>query len=72
MNICHFITNDGQLYTWGEDRNRLGLLGLEENFEIYTPTLNTNFMNTRVVDIAISPTHCCCIDSKNFFNYLSL
>ncbi len=58
------ITTQGNLFSWGEDLKKSGILGLGYNFSIKEPTLNSNLINRKIIDISISETHCCCLDGN--------
>jgi alpha-tubulin suppressor-like RCC1 family protein len=58
----HSISDDGLVYSWGNDRDRSGVLGLGFNYNQPTPLLNTNFANKRIIDISLSEKHCAAID----------
>jgi hypothetical protein len=64
--VCHMISEDGKLFSWGEDTNHIGILGLGSNYSIKEPLLNSNLINKRIIELALSENHCCCIDSKKF------
>jgi hypothetical protein len=63
--VVHFISNgESRLFSFGNDFQKLGLLGLGEIKSISSPQINPNLANSRIVDISLSQTHCCCVDSK--------
>ena len=64
-NVIHSISDDGQVYSWGNDRDKYGTLGLGLNYNQQTPILNTNFSNKRIIDISISEKHCAALDGIN-------
>ena len=56
--ICHIITDEGLIYSWGNDREKYGVLGLGNNYNIILPTLNTNFyIKKRIIDIYLFYKH---------------
>ncbi len=64
--VIHSISEDGQVYSWGNDRDRTGLLGLGLNYSQPSPVLNTNFTNKKIIDISLSDKHAAAVDSNNF------
>ncbi len=64
--VVHFISNESRLYSFGSDFNKLGLLGLGEVISISSPQINPNLANSSMIDISVSQTHFCCVDSKIF------
>ena len=62
------ITNnnldDGNVYSWGEDINKTGILGLGTNYNQSKPIINNFFINKKISTISISEKHACAIDSK--------
>ncbi len=60
----HSITDDGGVYSWGNDRDKFGILGLGYTYRQDSPILNTNFLNKRIVDISLSEKHGAALDSK--------
>ena len=66
----HSIADDGNVYSWGNDRERTGILGLGTCYQQATPMLNTNFMNRKILEISLSEKHAAAIDSKLFDKYL--
>ncbi len=65
--VCHMITEEGALYSWGEDLEQIGTLGMGHNFTVKEPLLNSNLSNKIITDIAVSEKHCCCLSSKFLF-----
>ena len=64
--ICHIITDEGLIYSWGNDREKYGVLGLGNNYNIILPTLNTNFyLKKRIIDFSLSEKHCVALDICN-------
>ena len=64
--ICHIITDEGLIYSWGNDREKYGILGLGNNYNITLPTLNTNFfLKKRIIDFSLSEKHCVALDISN-------
>jgi alpha-tubulin suppressor-like RCC1 family protein len=61
--VCHAISEDGQLYSWGDDSKQLGVLGLGYTNKTKIPAINSNLLNKRIVSISMSDKHCCCYDS---------
>lgn len=66
--VVHFITSDGRLYSFGEDTEKLGYLGLGGLISVSSPYLNPNLSNCNLIDISISETHFSCVDSKKLLN----
>ena len=62
----HSITDDGLVFSWGNDRDKTGILGLGYTYNQSTPLLNTNFANKKIKEISISEKHAAAIDSKYF------
>jgi alpha-tubulin suppressor-like RCC1 family protein len=62
--VIHSISEDGQVFSWGNDRNRTGLLALGLNYNQQSPVLNTNFSNRKIIDISLSEKHAAAVDSK--------
>ena len=64
--ICHIITDEGLIYSWGNDREKYGILGLGNNYNVTLPTLNTNFfLKKRIIDFSLSEKHCVALDISN-------
>jgi alpha-tubulin suppressor-like RCC1 family protein len=61
--VIHSISEHGQVYSWGNDRDKTGLLGLGLNYNQNTPVLNTNFSNKKIIDISLSEKHAAALDS---------
>ena len=64
-NVTHLITSQGNLFSWGEDTNKLGILGLAYNFVVKEPMINSNVINKKIIDISMSESHCCFLEGKN-------
>ena len=60
----HSIADDGNVYSWGTDRERTGLLGLGSCYRQAKPVLNTYFQNRKIIDISLSDKHGAAIDGK--------
>lgn len=60
--ICHIITEEGQVYSWGNDREKYGILAMGDNYYISSPILNSNFIGKRIIDLSISEKHGAAID----------
>ena len=65
--ICHAITENGLVFSWGNDFYHKGTLGLGDNiFQVNTPVLNKYLSKVRVFDISLSEEHCAAIDYNNY------
>jgi alpha-tubulin suppressor-like RCC1 family protein len=62
--VMHSISDDGMVYSWGNDREKTGILGLGYTYNQATPLLNTNFANKKIVEISLSEKHAAAIDGK--------
>lgn len=62
--VIHAVSDDGQVYSWGNDREKHGVLGLGLNYNQQTPILNLNFSNKKIIDISLSEKHAVALDSK--------
>lgn len=58
----HSIGEDGNVYSWGNDKERSGILGLGSCYQQATPILNTNFLNRKITEISLSEKHGAAID----------
>ena len=69
--ICHAITESGQIYSWGIDIEEKGLLALGNNiFHVKIPTLNKYLSKLRVYYISLSETHGAALDyGKNLYTW---
>jgi alpha-tubulin suppressor-like RCC1 family protein len=67
----HSISDDGQVYSWGNDREKYGTLGLGLNYNQPTPLLNGGFANKKIIDISMSEKHCAAIDSNFILTLVS-
>ncbi len=56
------------MYSWGEDYDQTGILGLGSTYLQETPILNTNFYGKKIVEISLSDKHAAAIDSNIDFN----
>ena len=65
--ICHAITENGLVFSWGNDFYHKGTLGLGNNiFQVNTPVLNKYLSKVRAYDISLSEEHCAAIDYNNY------
>ena len=61
--VCHAITEEGVVFSWGNDSQRKGLLALGEGvFTIKTPKYNNFLSSVRIKDISLSETHGCAVE----------
>ena len=63
--VIHCITNNSQIYTWGNDINEYGLYGNNENIFYDTPTINKKLNSLKIFDIYSGFRHCCGRDFNN-------
>ena len=64
--ICHAITESGQIYSWGIDVEEKGLLALGNNiFHVKIPTLNKNLSKLKIQFISLSQSHAAGLDYNN-------
>ncbi len=61
--IVHLLTKEGKLFSFGEDSQKIGCLGLGGVTSVSSPQLNPNLANCALVEIEMSESHCCCLDS---------
>lgn len=61
--VMHSIADDGNVYSWGNDRDKTGILGLGFTYIQANPVLNTNFANKKIIDISLSEKHGVAMDS---------
>ena len=65
--VCHAITENGLVFSWGNDFYHKGTLGLGNNiFQVNTPVLNKYLSKVRIFDISMSEEHCAAIDYNNY------
>ena len=64
--VIHSIADDGLIYSWGNDREKTGILGLGFNYNQQKPILNTNFAGKKIIDMSLSQKHAAAIDSILF------
>lgn len=64
--VVHSITEEGLVFSWGNDRDKTGILGLGYTYNQSFPLLNTNFTNKRITDISLSNKHAAAIDCNIF------
>lgn len=62
--MVHAISDEGFVYSWGNDRENYGTLGMGLNYSQASPCLNLNFSNKKIIDISMSEKHCAALDSK--------
>ena len=63
--ICHTITEEGLIFSWGNDREKYGILGLGNNYIITSPTLNENLLKKKIINLSLSEKHCAALDKSN-------
>ena len=64
--VCHAITENGLVFSWGNDSYHRGTLGLGNNiYQVNTPVLNKYLSKVRIFDISLSEEHCAAIDFNN-------
>ena len=64
--VIHCITNNSQIYSWGNDINNYGLFGCNnENFNIDSPLINKKLNSLKIFDIYCGFRHCCGRDYNN-------
>lgn len=61
--VVHAISDEGQVFSWGNDREKLGVLGLGLTYNQQSPILNLNFSNKKIIDISLSEKHAAALDS---------
>ena len=61
----HSIADDGNVYSWGNDKEKTGILGLGSCYMQATPLLNTYFVNRKIIDISLSERHGVATDGKS-------
>ena len=65
--ICHAITENGLVFSWGNDSYHKGTLGLGDNiYQVNTPVLNKYLSKVRIFDISLSEDHCAATDFNNY------
>lgn len=62
INICHVITEEGNVYSWGNDREKYGVLGMGDGYYFTSPVLNKNFGGKKIIDLSIGEKHAAAID----------
>ena len=62
--MVHSIGDDGNVYSWGNDREKSGILALGFTYNQKTPLLNTNFANKKITQISLSEKHAAATDRK--------
>ena len=65
INVCHVITEEGTVYSWGNDREKYGTLAMGNNYYITSPTLNNNFDGKKILDLSIGEKHAAAIDEAH-------
>jgi hypothetical protein len=60
----HAIAEDGYIYSWGEDTNKTGILGLGKIYNQTRPHLNDNLLNKRITSVSMSGKHVCAVDGN--------
>ena len=64
--VCHAITEDGCIFSWGNDIEEKGLLGLGNKiFQVKVPTLNKNLSKLKIQFISLSQSHAAGLDYNN-------
>ncbi len=66
--VIHAITDEGTVFSWGNDKERTGVLALGQCYQQATPVLNSNFLNKRVTQISLSEKHGTAIDGSLIWN----
>ena len=65
--ICHAITENGLIFSWGNDFSHKGTLGLGNNiYQVNIPVLNKILSKVKTFDISLSEEHCAAIDYNNY------
>ena len=67
--VVHGISDDGNIFSWGEDINKIGILGLGMIYNQSKPLLNKFFINKKITSISMSENHACAIDSTFFLKF---
>lgn len=71
--VAHAITGNinvnfiemGCLYSWGDDKEKIGVLGLDEIYKTSKPIQNEYLKGKFISNISMSKKHCCALDSIN-------
>ena len=66
--VIHAITQNGEVFSWGEDTQNYGILGMGKILTQSKPVKNTNFRQ-KIYDIALGEKHCFAVDSKIKYLY---
>ena len=61
--MVHALTDEGNLYSWGCDIDKSGVLGLAHIYNQEKPLLNPNFKK-KLLNVSISEKHGAAIDSN--------
>ena len=65
--ICHAKTENGLIFSWGNDFSHKGTLGLGNNiYQVNIPVLNKILSKVKTFDISLSEEHCAAIDYNNY------
>jgi alpha-tubulin suppressor-like RCC1 family protein len=62
----HSVSDDGNVYSWGTDREKSGILGLGTIYIQHSPILNPNFNNRKIIEISLSEKHAAAMDSNSY------
>ena len=61
--VVHAISEKGKVYSWGNDLDKSGILGLGNIFIKESPIINMNFNNHWIINMSISEKHGAALDS---------
>ena len=59
--VAHFLTEDGMLYSMGNDTKKYGLLGLGAVYHTPQPVLNQSLVDFRISKVAVGLSHTCAL-----------
>jgi hypothetical protein len=62
-NVIHSLSVEGIVFSWGVDREKLGLLALGYNYNQPSPIPNTNFTD-KIIEISLSEKHAAATDGN--------
>jgi alpha-tubulin suppressor-like RCC1 family protein len=63
-NICHAITENLNVFSWGIDYERFGLLGMGKKYQNKIPVFNKNLSKLNISYISMGENHCVGMDYK--------
>ena len=63
-NICHAITENLNVFSWGIDYDRFGLLGMGKKYQNKIPVFNKNLSKLNISYISMGENHCVGMDYK--------